>query len=200
MRKRSKQIRPSDITYKEPGNGLPKWVKELASTRGYADATQPLSLIVTPEDIEAAFACAAQGNGSKCVMAQAGERLGAKFVYFYRTTAWVDPGTGPILRFKTGEAIYRNVIEPYDNNDREGVKAGVYPLTPPTESHTLANRREYNKRIGKDRKGGKGTGPTKNFLGHTDRVVMATQAEGATKRKRPAKSVGPIKWAEDATE
>ena len=88
-------IRVDEVIYKEPGNGLPQWVKDVAVKRGYGDALDPISLYVTEEDIDEAFRCAAMGNGAKCVMAQAGQRLGAKSVYFYRTTAWFDFGTGP---------------------------------------------------------------------------------------------------------
>lgn len=78
-------IKVDEITYAEPGNNLPVWVKQAAATRGYGDSMQSLSLFVTEGDIEAAFDCAAQGNGSSCVMAQAGQRIGAKAVYFYRS-------------------------------------------------------------------------------------------------------------------
>ena len=70
-----------NITYKEPGNNLPKFVREAAADRGYGDATQPLSLFVNADDVAEAFSCAAQGNGSACVMAQAGKRIGARAVY-----------------------------------------------------------------------------------------------------------------------
>jgi hypothetical protein len=165
-------IRVCEVTHKEPGNGLPKWVKRAAVERGYGDSLDPISLFVTDDDITAAFDCAAQGNGSKCVMAQAGMRLGAKSVYFYRTTAWVDFGTGPILRFNTPKAVYRNVIQPFDRGDRDEVKAGIYPLTPPKNSRSLKRRREYEKTERKnpqpDRK--------KTVVAHTDRVVLAAQA------------------------
>jgi hypothetical protein len=175
MRKQITAFKDGEITYKEPGNGLPKWVKELATTRGYADAKVPLSLIVTEEDIDAAFACAAQGDGSKCVMAQAGERLGAKFVYFYRSTAWVDPGQGPILRFQTADSIYNNVIDPYDKGKREDIVAGVYPLTPPRPSRSLSAMRKRDRKVSRENTG---KGPKKPFVGHVDRVVMAAQAKG----------------------
>lgn len=164
-------IRVCEVTHKEPGNGLPKWVKEAAVERGYGDSLDSISLFVTDDDIAAAFDCAAQGNGSKCVMAQAGMRLGAKSVYFYRTTAWVDFGTGPILRFNTPNAVYRNVIEPFDRGDREAVKAGIYPLTPPSNSKSLKRRREYEKNKGPKRSPNK-----REVVAHTDRVVLAAQA------------------------
>lgn len=165
-------IKVDEITYKKPGNGLPKWVKESAEARGYGDALEPISLYVTDDDISAAFDCAAEGNGSKCVMAQAGQRLGAKSVYFYRTTAWVDFGTGPILRFATTRNIYRNVIDPFDRGDRENVTGGIYPLTPPTNSGSLKRRREYEK-TGKRKPA---QNRRKEVVAHTDRVVMASQA------------------------
>lgn len=175
MRRKVPGFKADEITYKEPGNGLPKWVKDLAVTRGYADAKQPLSLIVTEADIDAAFDCAAQGNGSKCVMAQAGERLGARFVYFYRSTAWVDPGQGPILRFQTSSAIYNNVINPFDKGDRKSIVGGVYPLTPPTKSRSLTylrNKKEKSRNEYPADSGGR-----KQTIYHTDRVVMAAQAK-----------------------
>jgi hypothetical protein len=166
-------IKVDQITYKQPGNGLPKWVKEAAEERGYGDSLEPISLFVTQDDINAAFDCAAQGNGSSCVMAQAGKRLGAKSVYFYRTTAWVDFGTGPILRFSTSRAIYNNVINPFDRGDREQVSGGVYPLTPPRMSRSLKRRREYEKT---SRKNPSTPNPKRTLVAHTDRVVLAAQA------------------------
>jgi hypothetical protein len=163
-------IKVDEITYKEPGNGLPKWIKEVASTRGYGDSLEAITLFVTDDDIKAAFDCAAQGNGSKCVMAQAGQRLGAKAVYFYRTTAWVDFGTGPILRFIAPKSVYKNVIEPFDRGDRDSVEGGLYPLTPPHSSRSLKRRREYEKT---ERKNGQ-TGDRK-VVAHTERVVLASQ-------------------------
>lgn len=160
------------ITKKEPSNGLPKWVKEQAAERGYGDSLDALSLYVTEDDISAAFACAAHGDGAKCVMAQAGQRLGAKSVYFYRTTAWVDFGTGPILRFKTAHSIYKNVIVPFDKGDRENIIPGVYPLTPPRASQSLRSRRAYDKTGRKQN----GISNKKEVVAHTDRVVMASQA------------------------
>jgi hypothetical protein len=164
-------IKVDTITHKEPGNGLPKWVKEQAAERGYGDALEAISLFVTEADIAEAFDCAGHGDGAKCVMAQAGRRLGAKSVYFYRTTAWVDFGTGPILRFQTSQSIFRNIIEPFDRGDQEAITGGVYPLTPPTNSRSLKRRREYDKTARKNpREGGK------RVISHTDRVVMAAQS------------------------
>lgn len=168
-------IRAHGITHKEPGNGLPKWVKEAAAARGYGDSLDALSLFVTQDDINAAFDCVAHGNGAKCVMAQAGHRLGAKSVYFYRTTAWVDFGTGPILRFTTPNSIYKNIITPFDKGDRESVTAGVYPLTPPRPSRTLESRRKRNARRG-EKKAAAGKDVRRNVIAHTDRVVMAAQS------------------------
>lgn len=168
-----------DVTYKNPGNNLPKFVREAAETRGYGDATQTLSLFVNEADVTEAFACAAQGNGSACVMAQAGTRIGAKAVYFYRTTAWVDFGYGPIVRFQTSKAIYDNVIAPFDDGDRDRVKPGIYHLTPFNESRTLSRRRiaeadykDPRKGRRKDYDGSRST----IIQAHTERVVMASRA------------------------
>lgn len=170
MTKRVNGIKVGAIQKKEPGNGLPKWVKDVAATRGYGDALEPISLYVTDDDVNSAFDCAAHGDGAKCVMAQAGQRLGAKSVYFYRTTAWVDFGVGPILRFTTSKSIYDNIINPFDKGDREAIVPGLYPLTPPCGSQSLLRRREYEK-TGRTRSGDK-----KRVVRHTDRVVMAAQA------------------------
>ena len=155
----------------KPGATLPRWVRQTAEDRGYGDSTQPLSLYVNASDIAEAFACAAQGDGSSCVMAQAGKRIGAKAVYFYRTSAWVDFGVGPLVRFKTSNAIYSNVIEPFDRGDRDAVVPGIYHLMPPTEGSSIARSR------GRDRKGsyGKGGGGSK-VVAHTERIVMASRA------------------------
>lgn len=164
-------IKVDEITYKEPGNGLPKWIKEAAVTRGYGDALEGITLFVTENDITAAFDCAAQGNGSKCVMAQAGKRLGAEAVYFYRTTVWIDFGTGPILRLIAPKSVYKNVIEPFDRGDRDAIEAGLYPLTPPHNSRSLKRRREYEKTERKNNKPSK-----RKVVAHTERVVLAAQA------------------------
>lgn len=165
-----------NITYKNPGNNLPKFVREQAEARGYGDATQTLSLFVNESDVAEAFACAAQGNGSSCVMAQAGTRIGAKAVYFYRTTVWVDFGEGPIVRFKTTKTIYNNVIAPFDDGDRDRVKTGIYHLTPATPSRTLEGRRKWDKRV--DRKGRvRNDDGSRSIVtqSHTERVVMASR-------------------------
>lgn len=163
-----------NITYKEPGNNLPKFVREAAEQRGYGDATQTLSLFVQHDDVNEAFACAAQGNGSACVMAQAGKRIGAKAVYFYRTTAWIDFGEGPIVRFKTTKAVYDNVIAPFDQGDRSRVRPGIYHLTPFTPSTTLAGMRSRPK--SKRPKTGANDGSRSAVIqAHTERVVMAAR-------------------------
>lgn len=172
-KKRVHGIEVDEIIYQRPGNGLPAFVKDAAESRGYGDALESLSLYVTEDDIDAAFQCAGQGDGQKCVMAQAGQRLGAKAVYFYRTTAWVDFGDGPILRFSTSMAIYRNIIEPFDKGKRKNIISGIYPLTPPTDSRSLARRREYE--ADPDRKKRSYT-KKRVVLSHTERVVMASQA------------------------
>jgi hypothetical protein len=165
----------TDVTYKEPGNNLPKWVREAAVTRGYGDSQQPLSLFIQDADIAEAFACAAQGNGSACVMAQAGKRIGAQSVYFYRTTAWVDFGKGPIVRFKCSKQIYENVISPFDHGDRDAVAPGIYHLTPPTSSGRLSVRREQDAKKRATNPAGKQPDVTRGVVAHTERVVMAAQ-------------------------
>lgn len=167
-----------NLTYKNPGNSLPKFVREAAETRGYGDATTTLSLFVTKADVDEAFACAAQGNGSSCVMAQAGTRIGAEAVYFYRTTAWVDFGDGPIVRFQTSKAIYDNVIAPFDDGERDHVKPGIYNLTPFTPSQNLAGKRateeKYNAGSRKGRPPYDGSRAPR-IQSHTERVVMAAR-------------------------
>lgn len=164
-----------NITYKNPGNNLPKFVREAAETRGYGDSMQTLSLFVQQDDVSEAFACAAQGNGASCVMAQAGTRIGAKAVYFYRTTAWIDFGEGPIVRFATSKAIYTNVIAPFDDGDRDRVKPGIYHLTPFTASTSLAGGRVRNANranpAGKRKDGSRSS----IIQAHTERVVMASR-------------------------
>jgi hypothetical protein len=166
-------ITVTDLTYKNPGNSLPKFVREAAEERGYGDSTQTLSLFVQEGDIAEAFACAAQGNGSSCVMAQAGTRIGAKAVYFYRNSAWIDFGSGPIVRFATSRAIYNNVIVPFDEGDRERVKPGIYHLTPVVPSYRLAKKREdAQKQVKGERSKPNGTRRA-IMQAHTERVVMA---------------------------
>lgn len=167
-------INVENITYKEPGNNLPKFVREAAETRGYGDSTQTLSLFVQDNDINEAFACAAQGNGSACAMAQAGMRIGADAVYFYRTTAWIDFGSGPIVRFQTSKSIYENVIAPFDRGEREAVLPGIYHLTPFTASKTLAGVRAREK--SKKPYTPKADGSRSSVIqAHTERVVMASR-------------------------
>jgi hypothetical protein len=167
-------IKVREIRYDKPGNNLPKWVKQQTAERGYGDALQHISLFVTEDDIKSAFECAAQGNGDSCVMAQAGKRLGAKQVYFYRTTVWIDFGNGPIVRYLTSRGIYKNVIDPFDRGDREAVSGGLYPLLPPRESQSLNKRRQHNKN--RTKKNPATPRAKKNVVMHTDRIVLATQA------------------------
>lgn len=163
-----------NITYKEPGNNLPKFVREAAEKRGYGDATQTLSLFIQDGDVAEAFACAGQGNGSACVMAQAGTRIGAKAVYFYRTTAWVDFGDGPIVRFQTSKAIYSNVIAPFDDGDRDRVLTGIYHLTPFAPSKSLKRQRALDRK--KAATGARNDGSRSLVQAHTERVVMASRS------------------------
>lgn len=177
MKTKINGLEVDNITYKNPGNSLPKFVKEAAESRGYGDATQTLSLFVNAADVAEAFTCAAQGNGSACVMAQAGTRIGAKAVYFYRTTAWIDFGEGPIVRYQTSKAIYENVIAPFDEGDRDRVKPGIYHLTPFTKSVNLAGRRRYAEQQAargykKPQRAGDGS-RSRLIQSHTERVVMA---------------------------
>lgn len=169
-------IEVTDLTYAEPGNSLPQAVRQAATERGYGDATAPISLYVTQEDIDAAFACAARGNGNQCVMAQAGRRLGAKDVYFYRHSVWLDFGVGPIVRLSVGDSIYTNVIEPFDRGDHDAVTPGLYPLTPPTRSKTLGAIRAQTAKRGKRPRIGTGAAlPVVHRTQHSERVVMAAQ-------------------------
>ena len=158
------------ITKRESSNGLPEWVKELTATRGYGDATEPLGLIIKPEDIDEAFSCEAQNDGSNCVMAQAATRLGAENIYFYRTSAWVNFGTGPIRRFIVPKNIYRNVIAPFDRSAHDDIVPGHYVLLPPTDSQSIRRRREYE-RTKRTRR--PSSNPKKKVLAHTERLVMA---------------------------
>lgn len=163
----------AEVYYNKPGATLPRWVRETAESRGYGDSTQPLSLYINADDIDEAFSCAAQGNGSSCVMAQAGRRIGAKSVYFYRTTAWVDFGEGPLVRFRTSNSIYNNVIEPFDRGERESVAPGIYHLMPPSKGSSIARSR------GRARsKKRSGEGRAASPVAHTERIVMASQATG----------------------
>lgn len=125
-------------------------------------------------------------------MAQAGTRIGAKAVYFYRTTAWVDFGDGPIVRFGTSKAIYNNVIAPFDDGDREHVLPGIYHLTPLAPSHGLKARRERQNESRKAVPAGKrkADGSRSMVQAHTERVVMSSRAGGG-----PTKSVRPRKAA-----
>lgn len=174
MRKKVTAVKVDTITYKRPHNGLPTWVRDNASTRGYADALEPISLYVTDKDIDNAFDCIGRGDGTKCVMAQAGKRLGAKAVYFYRTTAWVDFGEGPIVRFTTSRTIYNNIIDPFDRGDRDGVTGGVYPLTPPCNSQSIRRRQVLRKKTGR-KITPKNKNAKKQVVAHTERVVMASR-------------------------
>lgn len=168
-------IEVANLTTEKVPVNLPRFVREAAAERGYGDATQPLSLYIHEGDIGEAFDCAAQGDGSMCVMAQAGKRIGAKSVYFYRTMAWVDFGTGPIVRFQTSRAIYNNVIDPFDKGNREDVQPGIYHLTPPSPGKALGKDRNRKRdRRGKNLDGSR----TPVAHAHTERVVMASRVPG----------------------
>lgn len=163
-------IEVQEITYGDPKNNLPGFVKEIARTHGYGDSAGPWTMYVHPDDIELAFKEKAQGNGAACVMAQAGQRLGAQSVYFYRHTAWVDFGSGPIVRYYIPNATYRNIIDPFDRNDRDGVLPGMYPLLAPTPGRTLKHMREYNSNHTK--KQSKNVDPNRQQQ-HSERVILA---------------------------
>lgn len=178
-------IEVQNLTKKNPGNGLPDWVRADAESRGYGDAKEPLSLFISEDDINSAFEAIAHGNGAACVMAQAGSRLGAKSVYFYRTTAWVDFGVGPIVRYETSEDIYNHVIRPFDKGDKKSVRPGIYHLKAPRKGQSLASKRLKDERKRQNpytpRPGAKKPRP---YMG---RVVMAVQPnESAPKRKAKA--------------
>lgn len=167
---------PNGLKVSEPSTtkvpkALPRFLRDAATERGYGDAMQPLSLYIHEGDVTAAFDCAAHGDGSMCVMAQAGKRIGAKAVYFYRTVAWVDFGQGPVVRFRTSRSIYNNVIEPFDRGDREGILTGIYHLVPPSASKTL----DYDRQRLRGRSGPTGVvrDGSRSVLAHTERVVMA---------------------------
>lgn len=163
-------IEVQGITYGDPGNNLPHFVRDAARVRGYGDSKGPWSMYVHPDDIDRAFQEKAHGNGAACVMAQAGTRLGAQMIYFYRTSAWVDFGSGPIVRYLIPKATYRNVIDPFDRNERTGVLAGMYPLLAPNGETTLKARRLYNQK----RKTGKSRGILKKVRRqHSERVILA---------------------------
>jgi hypothetical protein len=166
-------LKYGEVTRKRPSNGLPPFVKEIAVKRGYADSKEPLSLYVTEDDIDQAYAGAGRGNGTKCVMAQAGKRLGAKNIYFYRTTAWIDFGSGPILRFSIANSIQRNIIDPFDNGKRKEIIPGLYPLMAPRPSNSLRERRKVAKKHSRKTSS---SNPKKVVLAHTDRVVLAATA------------------------
>lgn len=174
MNKISNGIKVTNLTTTPPGNNLPKFVRDAVEDRGYGDATQSLSLYIHEGDIGEAFDCAAQGDGSMCVMAQAGMRIGAKAVYFYRTMAWVDFGKGPVVRFQTSRAIYNNVIEPFDKGDRDAIQPGIYHLTPPVASRQLDATRAKDR---KQRRTGSAADGSKSPVAHahTERVVMASR-------------------------
>lgn len=163
-------IEVQSITKGDPGNNLPRFVRDAARDHGYGDSKGPWTMYVHPDDIDHAFKEKAQGNGNACVMAQAGHRLGAQMVYFYRTTAWVDFGSGPIVRYLIPQATYRNVINPFDRDDREGVLPGMYPLLAPTPGRSLKHIREKTRK--RQTSQSKGVNP-KRQRQHSDRVILA---------------------------
>lgn len=174
-------IEVRNLTKGAPGNGLPIWVRQAAEQRGYGDATAPLSLFITEDDVNNAFIEVAHGNGSACVMAQAGTRIGAKHVYFYRTTAWVDYGTGPIVRYQTSSDIWTHIIRPFDKGHRKSVRPGLYHLLPASDGKTLKAERvrtAKQKRTRQD-EGGKSR-PSTTPRPYMGRVVMANRGKAAS--------------------
>ena len=166
-------VKVTDLTKGNPGNGLPQWIRDAAGSRGYGDSTSDLSLMVTRDDIELAFAEAAQGNGEACVMAKAGTRLGVNHVYFYRTTAWVDFGDGPIARFQTSNDIWTHIIRPFDEGDKRPVRPGLYHLLAPTNRQSLKTVRNYNQLRKENKQDTHSTKPSTNPRPYMGRVVMA---------------------------
>ena len=141
-RKAPHGLTTTNITDTRPGNNLPPFIKDQAETRGYGDAADHLDLVVTQEDINKACAAQAHGDGRACVMAQAAKRLSAQHFYFYRTSAWVDWGIGPIMRYITSNAIRDNIIKPFDNHDRAHIEPGKYKLRAPAPSMRLTRQRQ----------------------------------------------------------
>lgn len=169
-------IEVRNLTKKNPGNNLPEWVKAAAVARGYGDSKHPLSLYVTADDIQRAVMERAQGNGRACAMAQAGTRLGTRFIYFYRTTAWVDFGAGPVVRYQVSNDIYNHIIKPFDDGDKAKIRPGIYHLLAPKDGRSLARRRETEARRGNTSQTRPNGSKPRPYMG---RVVMATQEQAS---------------------
>lgn len=131
--------------YGRPFPNAPQWLKELYPTRGVADALDPFQLLVTPANLAAAIAVQGVGDGSACVLYQAGTRSGVMNLYIFRGTAWLDFGTGPALRFTVPVRASVNVVRPFDDGRYDDVIPGVYALEPPSVGNTLSRRDAINK-------------------------------------------------------
>jgi len=160
------------VFYSDPGNGLPDWVRTVMQTRGLTDSEEALTLIVQEDDVVKAITCAGEGDGDSCVMAQAAKRLGAKNIYFYRSTAYVDFGIGPVRRYAVTSEIKNSVIKPFDANEYGQIEPGSYNLEPPEKWLTMEGKRETAKRRrARDAKVAKEGGPK--------------EPSAASKRKNP---------------
>ena len=134
------------VYYSDPSNGLPDWVRVKMQDRGLTDSKDSLTLIVKEEDVVEAITCQGEGDGDSCVMAQAAKRLGAQDIYFYRTTAYVDFGIGPLRRYKVPAGIKNKIIKPFDENEYGKIEPGVYNIEPHTRSNTMEGKREAARR------------------------------------------------------
>lgn len=157
----------------DPGNSLPKWVRNIARTRGYGDAAATLSNLVTDAEIDKAFEEKAHGNGDACVLAQMTARMGARQAYFYRHTAWVDFGSGPLVYFVSTPKTFESVIKPFDDGDRANTLPGTYDLKPPAPSRALGQAMRRRDKGGYERR--KSKNPTERPPADFSRVVQASQ-------------------------
>lgn len=111
------------------------------------DATEPLRVIVQPEDA----AGAKQKDPARCGFARACQRLfGATKVQFHRTVAFVElpdeDGNRRVERFMMGERM-RDVIAAFDKGEGFPMEGG-FVLRPPQPGRKIEYLRVKNKKYG----------------------------------------------------
>jgi hypothetical protein len=120
------------------GTTLPEWVRNAE----VEDATEPITINVRREDIEAGKN---PQDGNSCVVSQCALRaLGAYEVYCYRQVCYVVFDRGEkVQRFAVSNKLRSRVIVPLDDGDYDAIEPGLYQLTPMWPSKRLGAEAAY---------------------------------------------------------
>lgn len=111
------------------------------------DAKVPLKLEVQPNDIKKAT----MKDSTSCAFAQACKRSHkVKGAYFFRTAAWLEY-PGKLVRYVLPPSMQKEIVA-FDRN--KTMEPGLYQLSPPTDSRTMAAvKKRSEKRPGRHQPG-----------------------------------------------